>query len=123
MSWLGPSKAGGHELLFSARSTGGVWSAPKAIVSGTDWFVNDADFPSITAMPDGTLAAHWLGNNEFTRLAAHNVHAVLSGSGNIFVTATDSLDASVPGSGAISYAGNPQDVTKSVTGSGEITAR
>ena len=63
------------------------------------------------------------GNVWFTRLAAHNVHAVLSGSGNIFVTATDSLDASVPGSGAISYAGNPQDVTKSVTGSGEITAR
>jgi hypothetical protein len=33
---------------------------------------------------------------------------------------TRSLDASVSGSGAILYAGNPQDVTKSVTGSGTI---
>lgn len=62
------------------------------------------------------------GNVWFTRVAANDVHAVLSGSGNIFVTATNSLDASVPGSGTISYAGNPQAVTKSVTGSGAITA-
>jgi len=62
------------------------------------------------------------GNVWFTRVAANDVHAVLSGSGNIFVTATKSLDASVPGSGTISYAGNPQAVTKSVTGSGAITA-
>jgi hypothetical protein len=57
----------------------------------------------------------------FTGLAAGTVHAVLSGSGNIFVTATRSLDASVSGSGTINYAGNPPNVTKSVTGSGAIT--
>ncbi|MGZ4301184.1 MAG: GIN domain-containing protein [Gaiellaceae bacterium] len=53
----------------------------------------------------------------------HTLHAVVSGSGVMFVTATKSLDASVPGSGTIMYAGNPQDVTKSVTGSGAITGR
>ncbi|MGZ4405579.1 MAG: head GIN domain-containing protein [Gaiellaceae bacterium] len=63
------------------------------------------------------------GNARFTQLDANNVHAVVSGSGTIFVTATKSLDASVPGSGTIIYAGNPQDVTKSVTGSGTITGR
>lgn len=62
------------------------------------------------------------GNVWFTRVAANDVHAALSGSGNIFVTALSSLDASVPGSGTISYTGNPQDVTKSITGSGAITA-
>jgi hypothetical protein len=41
----------------------------------------------------------------------------------IFVTAAKSLDASVTGSGTIVYAGNPQDVTKSVTGTGAITGR
>jgi hypothetical protein len=61
------------------------------------------------------------GNARFTQLVANNVHAVISGSGAIFVTATKNLDASVPGSGTIIYAGNPQDVTKSVTGSGAIT--
>jgi len=62
------------------------------------------------------------GNVWFARVVAKDVRAVLSGSGNIFVTATDSLDASVPGSGTIGYSGNPQDVTKSATGSGAITA-
>lgn len=61
------------------------------------------------------------GNARFTQLDADNVHAVVSGSGVIFVTATKSLDAAVTGSGTIMYAGNPQDVRKSVTGSGAIT--
>jgi putative autotransporter adhesin-like protein len=61
------------------------------------------------------------GNAWFTNLVASDVHAVVSGSGNIYVTATKSLDASIPGSGTIVYAGNPQSVTKSVTGSGAIT--
>jgi hypothetical protein len=61
------------------------------------------------------------GNAWFTQLVADNVNAVLSGSGNIFVTANKSLDATVPGSGTINYAGDPQQVTKSVTGSGAIT--
>jgi hypothetical protein len=49
------------------------------------------------------------------------VHAVVSGSGLIQVTATTSLDAAVPGSGTIIYSGNPPQVTTSVTGSGAVT--
>jgi hypothetical protein len=54
-------------------------------------------------------------------LIAQDVHAVVSGSGLIRVTATTRLDASVPGSGAIVYGGSPPQVTTSVTGSGAIT--
>ncbi|MEM1123655.1 MAG: exo-alpha-sialidase [Bacteroidota bacterium] len=38
------------------------WSAPKIIAQGSDWFVNWADFPSLTTF-DGSssnIAAHWL---------------------------------------------------------------
>ncbi len=56
----------------------------------------------------------------FTRIAANDVRAVVSGTGSIFVTATASLDASVSGSGSILYAGQPQSVTKSITGTGTI---
>jgi hypothetical protein len=63
------------------------------------------------------------GNARFTQLDANHVHALVSGSGTIFVTATKRLDASIPGSGTIMYAGNPQDVTRSVTGSGTIAGR
>lgn len=61
------------------------------------------------------------GTAWFAGLAAENIQAVLSGSGTIYVTATKSLDASVPGSGTIVYSGNPLHVTKSVSGSGTIT--
>jgi len=30
------------------------------VASGTDWFVNWADVPSVVRLADGTLAAHWL---------------------------------------------------------------
>jgi Putative auto-transporter adhesin, head GIN domain len=60
------------------------------------------------------------GQAELGGVEASAVRAVVSGSGEIIVTATKSLDASVPGSGSIMYGGDPSDVTKSVTGSGEI---
>jgi hypothetical protein len=67
------------------------------------------------------VAVSGSGTVQFMRLVATDVRAVVSGLGSIFVTATESLDASVSGSGAILYTGNPQDVTKSVSGTGAIT--
>jgi hypothetical protein len=60
------------------------------------------------------------GQAQLSQLTASDAHAVLSGSGIIQVTATTSLNAAVPGSGAIFYAGNPSRVTTSVTGSGVV---
>jgi|SRR5262245_35066433 len=61
------------------------------------------------------------GMVQFAELVASDVRAAVAGSGSVFITATKSLAASVSGSGAIVYAGNPQDVTRSVTGTGAIT--
>jgi Putative auto-transporter adhesin, head GIN domain len=55
------------------------------------------------------------------QLTASEVHAVVTGSGLIQVTATTSLDAAVSGSGAIVYSGDPPQVTSSVTGTGAVT--
>lgn len=60
------------------------------------------------------------GDAQLEQLIAGDVRAVVSGSGRIVLTATKSLDASVPGSGAIMYSGDPREVTKSITGSGAI---
>ena len=60
------------------------------------------------------------GDAQLDQLVARDVHAAVRGSGRILVAATASLDASVPGSGAIIYSGNPTDVTTSVTGSGAV---
>ena len=48
------------------------------------------------------------------------MRAVLTGSGLIRVTATTSLDAAVPGTGAIIYGGNPPHLTTSITGTGAV---
>jgi hypothetical protein len=61
------------------------------------------------------------GEAELRELVARDVNAVVSGSGLLLITATERLDAAVPGSGAILYSGNPADVTTSITGNGAIT--
>jgi hypothetical protein len=60
------------------------------------------------------------GDAQLGGLVASDVHAVLGGSGRIVVNATKSLDATVSGSGAIFYRGDPSQVTTSVTGSGAV---
>ncbi len=60
LSWIEPAGEGVHALRHSRREAGGEWGAPGTVASGDDWFVNWADFPSLAAFPDGTLAAHWL---------------------------------------------------------------
>lgn len=47
-------------LRASASQAGSAWSEPRSVASGNDWFVNWADVPSVIALADGTLAAHWL---------------------------------------------------------------
>jgi hypothetical protein len=59
--WIEPAGRGLHALKFS-RLEGHAWSAPREISRGGNWFVNWADHPSLTALPDGTLLAHWLVN-------------------------------------------------------------
>ncbi len=59
MSWLATLPESQTALQF-ARWQNGKWSPVQEIARGADWFVNWADFPSLTVLKDGTLAAHWL---------------------------------------------------------------
>jgi Putative auto-transporter adhesin, head GIN domain len=61
------------------------------------------------------------GDARLEHLVARDVRAVVGGSGRMLVNATETLDASVPGAGAIVYIGNPEHVTSSVTGFGAVT--
>ena len=60
LSWVEPGEKGATQLRF-CRLTDSGWTEPRTVASGGDWFVNWADFPSLAALEDGTLAAHWLG--------------------------------------------------------------
>lgn len=64
LSWLEPPNPrvkpqDGNYALRMSRFDGRRWSEPVTIASGTDFFANWADFPSVTAGADGRLLAHW----------------------------------------------------------------
>lgn len=58
MSWLEDDPA-----LMSLRAAtwrDGAWQDPVTVASGSGWFVNWADFPSVQPIDDTLWAAHWL---------------------------------------------------------------
>ena len=60
LSWVEYQNDTTDALLFS-KLENEKWTAPKTIATGSNWFVNWADFPSLVVYPDGkSLAAHWL---------------------------------------------------------------
>jgi hypothetical protein len=58
VSWMEQSDAT-FTLRFAELSSAGQWTAPKTIVSGTDWFVSGVDPPAVIRLRDGSLAAAW----------------------------------------------------------------
>jgi len=63
------------------------------------------------------------GNTFLRQLVARDARAVLSGDGSIMLTATHGLAATISGRGTVFYGGNPAHVTRTVTGSGVISAQ
>lgn len=60
LSWLEKLGSADSVALRHARLESGSWSEPRTIASGDDWFVNWADYPSVTGTDQGVAAAHWL---------------------------------------------------------------
>lgn len=64
LSWV--EREGTRATLKFAEWTGAAtpasakWSDAKPVASGDNFFVNWADVPSVRALADGSLAAHWL---------------------------------------------------------------
>jgi hypothetical protein len=61
LSWM--ERAGSTAALKFAERTAGGWSAARTAATGKDLIVNSADVPSVKALSDGTLVAHWLQEN------------------------------------------------------------
>lgn len=58
LSWLQSDDAG-TSLQYSAFDEG-RWDSARTVARGDKWFVNWADFPSVTPIADNLWAAHWL---------------------------------------------------------------
>jgi hypothetical protein len=58
LSWI--ERDGPKATLRFAERTSSGWTSPHDVASGTNWFVNWADVPSVLRLANGELAAHWL---------------------------------------------------------------
>lgn len=88
LTWLEPGDSAHHALRLATLEPAAPeqavrqparWSAPTTIATGDDFFANWADFPSLAALPDGSLAAHWLVRTG--RGAAYDIHLAHSTDG------------------------------------------
>jgi len=61
MSWTEPAEVGFAVKTVIGDQAG--WAEPQTVVVSNTLFVNWADFPSIAAFADGTLAVNWLMEN------------------------------------------------------------
>lgn len=77
LSWIEPAGKAAHALRFSTWEGRG-WSSPRTVARGDDWFVNWADIPSMAALQDGTLAAHWLVKQRGGGTYAYDVQLAVS---------------------------------------------
>lgn len=59
LSWVEKIAEKKYALSLAIRDQQG-WSKANTVAQGENWFVNWADFPSVVALRDGSLAAHWL---------------------------------------------------------------
>lgn len=57
-SWI--ERDGLVTVLKYAERTRSGWTEPVVVVSGSDWFLSDADIPSVMRKAAGTLVAQWL---------------------------------------------------------------
>lgn len=58
LSWVEKVDEKRYALRLAIKDR--AWSEPRTVAEGENWFVNWADFPSVIALNDGSLAAHWL---------------------------------------------------------------
>jgi len=78
LSWVEYQNDTIDALLFS-KLENDVWTTPREIVRGNNWFVNWADFPSLVSYKNGgeSIAAHWLQKST-AGIYDYDVHIIQS---------------------------------------------
>lgn len=59
LTWVEEMEEGTARLMLSNLNED-AWLEPRLIAEGAGWFVNWADFPSLSGFSEGRLLAHWL---------------------------------------------------------------
>ena len=62
LSWV--ESNGPTATLKFVERTSADWSQPRIVATGKDWFLSDADMPTVQRLADGTLVAAWYRSTE-----------------------------------------------------------
>ena len=82
LSYLTPVNDSTYALRFRRyHPDTQTWDSPRIIATGTNWFVNWADFPSLIETPSGRMIAHWLQRNGSESPYAYEVRLTYSDDG------------------------------------------
>lgn len=81
MSWQESSDSE-HFLKYS-RLSGEGWSDPVELASGSNWFINWADFPSLSINSDGGILSHYLPKSGESTYA-YDINVVMGNDGKSF---------------------------------------
>ena len=68
MSWTERRADSSYAIRVAARRNG-QWDSTRTISEARPFFVNWADFPTVSLLNDGALAAHWLERNGDSKYA------------------------------------------------------
>jgi len=93
-------------LILSAALKGDIAGSGNITIKGTTKNV--------------TFSIAGSGNMMLLDLIAEDVTGEIAGSGSAKVHANNSLEASIAGSGDLTYSGDPKKVTKNINGSGSV---
>ena len=71
LSWLRHEPGDEHVFEFATLGPDGGWSPARQIHAGTGLFANWADVPSVAALDNGEMLAHWLAVSGPDKYAYH----------------------------------------------------
>jgi hypothetical protein len=86
------------------------------------WVYGSGDVKCEGAAGDVGVNIKGSGDVDLRKVKARTAQASIAGSGDIKLNVSEELNAKISGSGDISYAGNPEKIEKSISGSGDIRA-
>lgn len=86
LSWIQKSDSNQTAMMYS-RMKDSSWDTPETIASGTNWFVNWADYPMLAVDKYGNMLAHYL---------AKSSAGTYSYDINVITKKADSIDWSLP---------------------------
>jgi hypothetical protein len=107
------------DLILTVGGSGSIRTSAEAdlveaTVSGSGDIYATGSCRKVDANVSGS------GEIDLGKMPCEDAKAVISGSGDISLNASGKVDAVISGSGDISIAGNPREVNKSVSGSGDV---